>query len=145
MERREAREAVAASEARAEAARAREAKRLKYQDDYREFRSLLEETRELAYRVQIADLLTKGEVRRQSVDTLQERLERLGDRVPALYLAAVQVGHIAHNLSFHAVSDSLDPALRQAIWHGCRQYWAVKEADSVLKKAAERLDKEWDS
>ena len=143
-ERKEARVAQAKTEAAVEARQAREAKRLKYEADYREFRSLIEEIRESTYAVLISGLATREDLEAKGWDSLDDRLDRVGNRVPALYLPAVNLMHVVSMVKFHALPERTDKILRNAIWNGVSQYIAAKEAQEAANQALKKLDREWD-
>ncbi|MFB4308741.1 hypothetical protein [Actinomadura sp. GTD37] len=125
--------------------RARDVRRTKHEDDYRLTMDLLERLKAIAYSVEVSDLITETRSKEKELRHIEEELERLSDRLPRLDMPLTMAYHMASGLEFHTIPDEIDSEVRRAIWHGVSQYFAAKEAGSVVKRALEALNKEWEA
>jgi hypothetical protein len=125
--------------------RARDIRRAKHQDDYRATSAALERLKDIADRIQISGLMTSSESRETGADRLQDELERLSSKLPAIEYELYMAGHTCHEISFHALSDDVDPAIRRAIWLGINQYLGAQHAEARAQEAIAALNKEWES
>lgn len=124
---------------------ARDVRRAKHQDDYRAAAALLEKLEDEAYKIQIGGLITESQARETGSNRLQDQLEKLGSRLPALEYELIMAGHTAHEIFFHAISDDIDPAVERAIWQGIAQYLGSQQAEACVEEAMATLNKEWES